>query len=182
MKMPVPIVDPRPIAVSELAVSTRFSGGALSSSATMASTGRTANRRRNTDMQASAGWDSYLAAQPTGSGVWAEVRFRTNRQPLTAQRLHSVSFGGPMNRDLSTPIPNSYWVQPGRLLAGEYPGSMSRADAMERVQRLLSAGVTSFIDLTEEGELPDYESLLPELTERRVRYKRMPVFDHSIPD
>jgi ADP-ribosylglycohydrolase/protein-tyrosine phosphatase len=87
-----------------------------------------------------------------------------------------------MNKDLSTPIPNSYWVQPGRLLAGEYPGSMSRADAMERVQRLLSAGVTSFIDLTEEGELPEYDTLLPELTERRVRYKRMPIFDHSIPD
>jgi protein-tyrosine phosphatase/ADP-ribosylglycohydrolase len=87
-----------------------------------------------------------------------------------------------MNKDLSTPIPNSYWVQPGRLLAGEYPGSMSRADAMERVQRLLTAGVTSFIDLTEEGELPDYDALLPELTERRVHYKRMPIFDHSIPD
>jgi hypothetical protein len=53
-----------------------------------------------------------------------------------------------MNKDISTPIPNSYWVQPGRLLAGEYPGSMSRADAMERVQRLLAAGITSFVDLT----------------------------------
>jgi protein-tyrosine phosphatase/ADP-ribosylglycohydrolase len=87
-----------------------------------------------------------------------------------------------MNKDISTPIPNSYWVQPGRLLAGEYPGSMSRADAMERVQRLLAAGITSFVDLTEEGELPEYDTLLPELTERRIRYKRMPVFDHSIPD
>lgn len=87
-----------------------------------------------------------------------------------------------MNRDLSTPIPNSYWVQPGRLLAGEYPGSMSRADAMERVQRLLSAGVTSFVDLTELGELPEYETLLPELTERRVHYRRLPMLDHSVPD
>ncbi|HET9447520.1 MAG TPA: ADP-ribosylglycohydrolase family protein [Steroidobacteraceae bacterium] len=87
-----------------------------------------------------------------------------------------------MTRDLSTPIPNSYWVQPGRLLAGEYPGSMSRADAMERVQRLLAAGVTSFIDLTEEGELPDYASLLPELTERRVRHRRLAIIDHGLPD
>jgi protein-tyrosine phosphatase/ADP-ribosylglycohydrolase len=87
-----------------------------------------------------------------------------------------------MTRDLSTPIPNSYWVQPGRLLAGEYPGSMSRADAMERVQRLLAAGVTSFIDLTEEGELPEYDTLLPELTERRVRYRRLPILDHGLPD
>ncbi len=84
--------------------------------------------------------------------------------------------------DDSPPIPNSYWVQPGRFLAGEYPGSMSRADAMERVQRLLRAGVTSFIDLTEEGELPGYADLLPELTERRVHHRRMAVLDHSVPD
>jgi ADP-ribosylglycohydrolase/protein-tyrosine phosphatase len=87
-----------------------------------------------------------------------------------------------MATDDSPPIPNSYWVQPGALLAGEYPGSMSRADAMERVRKLLAAGITSFIDLTEEGELPEYEKLLPELTERRVRYRRMPVLDHSVPE
>ena len=87
-----------------------------------------------------------------------------------------------MTTDDSPPIPNSYWVQPGRLLAGEYPGSMSRADAMERVQRLVRAGVTSFIDLTEEGELPAYDDLLPELTGQRVRYRRLPQPDHSVPD
>jgi ADP-ribosylglycohydrolase/protein-tyrosine phosphatase len=87
-----------------------------------------------------------------------------------------------MATDDSPPIPNSYWVQPGRLLAGEYPGAMSRADAMERVRKLLAAGVTSFIDLTEEGELPEYDNLLPELTERRVRYRRLPVLDHSVPE
>jgi ADP-ribosylglycohydrolase/protein-tyrosine phosphatase len=87
-----------------------------------------------------------------------------------------------MNRDLSTPIPNSYWVQPGRLLAGEYPGSMSRAEAMERVQRLLAAGITSFIDLTEQGELPEYDNLLPGATEARVRHRRLPILDHSVPE
>jgi ADP-ribosylglycohydrolase/protein-tyrosine phosphatase len=87
-----------------------------------------------------------------------------------------------MTTDDSPPIPNSYWVQPGRLLAGEYPGSMSRADAMERVQRLVRAGVTSFIDLTEQGELPEYESLLSELPGRRARYRRLPQLDHSVPD
>jgi protein-tyrosine phosphatase/ADP-ribosylglycohydrolase len=82
----------------------------------------------------------------------------------------------------SPPIPNSYWVRPGRLLAGEYPGSMSRAEAMERVEKLLRAGVTSFIDLTEDGELPEYENLLPGLTEQQVRYRRLPIVDHSLPD
>lgn len=79
------------------------------------------------------------------------------------------------------PIPNSYWVEAGRLLAGEYPGSMSRAEAMERMHRLLKAGVTSFIDLTEEGELPAYHGLFPSLTERRIRYQRLPILDHSLP-
>lgn len=87
-----------------------------------------------------------------------------------------------MATDDSPPIPNSYWVRPGRLLAGEYPGSMSRAEAMERVRKLLAAGITSFIDLTEEGELPTYENLLRDLTERHVRYRRLPVLDHSVPD
>lgn len=80
------------------------------------------------------------------------------------------------------PIPNSYWVLPGRLLGGEYPGSTSRGDAIERVRKLLNAGIDSFVDLTEEGELPAYESLLPGLTEQRVSYRRLPIVDHSIPE
>jgi len=80
------------------------------------------------------------------------------------------------------PLPNTYWVQPGRLLAGEYPGSMSRADAMERVQKLLRAGIDSFIDLTEDGELPEYDNMLPGLSEQRVRHRRMPIVDHGLPE
>lgn len=82
----------------------------------------------------------------------------------------------------SVPIPNSYWVRPGQLLAGEYPGSMSRAEATERVQKLLHAGVTSFVDLTEEGEMPAYDALLAELSEQHIRYRRLPVLDHGLPE
>ena len=46
----------------------------------------------------------------------------------------------------SVPIPNSYWVRPGQLLAGEYPGSTSLAEANQRIQMLLHAGVNSFVD------------------------------------
>lgn len=80
------------------------------------------------------------------------------------------------------PIPNSYWVRPGQLLAGEYPGSMSRAEAMERVQKLINAGITSFVDLTEDGEMPAYDGLLRELTEQHVRYRRIPILDHGLPE
>jgi protein-tyrosine phosphatase/ADP-ribosylglycohydrolase len=82
----------------------------------------------------------------------------------------------------SVPIPNSYWVRPGQLLAGEYPGSMSRAEATERVQKLLHAGVNSFVDLTEEGEMPAYDPLLAELSEKLIRHRRLPVLDHGLPE
>ena len=82
------------------------------------------------------------------------------------------------------PLANSYWVEPGRLLAGEYPGSASRADALDRVRRLLTAGVTYFLDLTEPGELAAYDQLLPTGPSsggRAVLYVRKPIEDHSIP-
>lgn len=82
----------------------------------------------------------------------------------------------------SVPLPNCYWVRPGQLLAGEYPGSMSRAEATERVQKLLHAGINSFIDLTEEGEMPAYDVLLAELSEQHIRYRRLSVLDHGIPE
>lgn len=83
---------------------------------------------------------------------------------------------------VSKPIPNSYWVMPGRLLAGEYPGSAVRAEAPLRVEKLLVAGVTSFIDLTEEDELPAYQPLFASFTERAVRYRRWPIIDHGVPE
>jgi ADP-ribosylglycohydrolase len=82
----------------------------------------------------------------------------------------------------AVPLPNCYWVRPGQLLAGEYPGSMTRADATERVQKLLHAGVNSFIDLTEEGEMPAYDALLAELSEQHIRYRRLSILDHGLPE
>ena len=81
------------------------------------------------------------------------------------------------------PLPATYWVVPGRLLVGEYPGSQSRAEAMDRLRRFLTAGVTCFVDLTEAHELPSYEALLPFATPdgRRVEYLREPIRDHDVP-
>jgi ADP-ribosylglycohydrolase len=79
------------------------------------------------------------------------------------------------------PIPNSYWVEPGRLLAGEYPGHMSAVEAAERIQRLLNAGVNTFIDLTEEGELPSYVTLFPTDQPLPIEHHRLPITDHGVP-
>ena len=79
------------------------------------------------------------------------------------------------------PIPNSYWVEPGRLLAGEYPGHLSSDEALGRIQRLLAAGVNTFIDLTEEGELPPYLTLLPTNASTPIEHHRWPITDHGVP-
>jgi ADP-ribosylglycohydrolase/protein-tyrosine phosphatase len=81
------------------------------------------------------------------------------------------------------PIPDSYWVLPARLLAGEHPGATSRASAMDRLRRFLAIGVSCFIDLTEPDETPAYEAFLPFATPegRRVVYLREPIPDHDVP-
>lgn len=78
----------------------------------------------------------------------------------------------------AVPLANSYWVLPGRMLAGEYPGVALDADTDERIDRLLQAGVDAFIDLTAPGELTPYQPRLP----LSVEYDRRPIDDHGIPD
>jgi ADP-ribosylglycohydrolase len=75
------------------------------------------------------------------------------------------------------PLANAYWVLPGKLLAGEYPGGQSRAATRERLAGLVKAGVGLFVDLTEEGELAPYEDQLPP----GISYRRFPLPDHGLP-
>jgi hypothetical protein len=84
------------------------------------------------------------------------------------------------------PIPDSYWVQPGRLLAGEYPGSRHDEEARRKLRQLLDGGVTFFLDLTEAGEygLEPYTPLLAEDAVRRgrsVAHQRMAIPDGGTP-
>jgi ADP-ribosylglycohydrolase len=74
------------------------------------------------------------------------------------------------------PLANSYWVLPGSLLAGEYPGD-APGDSRERLAQLLAAGIDTFIDLTQAGERPEYCSLLP----AHVQYLRLPIVDAQAP-
>ena len=86
---------------------------------------------------------------------------------------------------LRHPIEDSYWVQPGRLLAGEYPGHLDEARARDKVRRLIAAGVTSFLDLTEEGELNPYDELARAEAARlgrSVKHRRMPIPDVCVTD
>jgi hypothetical protein len=60
--------------------------------------------------------------------------------------------------------PGSFWAEPGKLLAGRYPGPT--LDDIE------AAGATLFVDLTEDGELEPYAQRLS-----GSRHVRFPILD-----
>jgi len=84
------------------------------------------------------------------------------------------------------PIAESYWVEPGRLLAGEYPGPSCDDEAREKLRTLVRAGVDLFIDLTQPDErgLRPYARLLAEEASalgRAVERFRMGIDDLTVP-
>jgi predicted protein tyrosine phosphatase len=82
------------------------------------------------------------------------------------------------------PLLESYWVEPGRLLAGEYPGSASDFQTRKRLTALLSAGLDSFLDLTRPGELPPYHDILAEEAHMmgiETIYRRFAIGDYGLP-
>jgi hypothetical protein len=83
------------------------------------------------------------------------------------------------------PLPGTYWLIEGRLLAGRYPGSYGREVTRARLERLIEAGIRSFIDLTQPDDgLDPYNDVLDELARERgieCRYQRFAIRDLDIP-
>lgn len=83
------------------------------------------------------------------------------------------------------PIPDSYWLIDGMLLAGQYPGSPHPAITRERLGNFLDAGIRTFIDLTEAREpLQKYDGVLAELSAEReltTRHIRVCIRDAEVP-
>ncbi len=71
-------------------------------------------------------------------------------------------------------ILHAWWAEPGRLLAGEYPGSRTPERAAEKIGLLLDSGVGAIVDLTcaDEGLTPYARHLraAEARTGRRIRY------------
>lgn len=83
------------------------------------------------------------------------------------------------------PIPDSYWLVDGKLLAGEYPAERNIAGTRAKLSKFLDAGIRTFIDLTEPRDpLDPYESTLRELSLERgldTNYVRFGIRDVSTP-
>ena len=83
-------------------------------------------------------------------------------------------------------IPDSYWVLPGRFLAGEYPCSVNEDEARGKLRWLLEQGINYWLDLTEAGEsgLIPYTHLLTEEAAqvgRKVSHTRLSIPDMGTP-
>lgn len=88
-----------------------------------------------------------------------------------------------MSGEKSLPVPDCYWVQ-SNLLAGEYPGALDDDQARFNLRRFLRAGITFFLDLTEEDELRPYSPLLLQEAAAQglnVEHRRMAIQDLSTP-
>ena len=58
------------------------------------------------------------------------------------------------------PFPFTYWVVPGKFLAGEHPLAGDDAATKRRLAALLDAGIRTFVDLTDEEELKNGADLV----------------------
>jgi hypothetical protein len=89
------------------------------------------------------------------------------------------------------PLPRTFWVDPGRLLAGPWPGDRDAAGTELRLRRLLDCGIRTLVDLTEPDELdlragrfPSYPPILERLAETRgleVAHQRFAIEDADTP-
>lgn len=92
-----------------------------------------------------------------------------------------------------TPYPRSYWVMPGRLLAGYYPGAPDPVEAAGKLQVLFDVGIRCIVNLMEPDErdhrhgglFADYSGIFAEIAaeqQEAVSCLRFPVPDLQVPD
>lgn len=77
---------------------------------------------------------------------------------------------------------HAWWVEPGRLLAGEYPGARTPEEATEKLRLLIEeAHIESIVDLTTPADgLAPYREALREAAEKAGR--QVDHYAYPIPD
>ena len=121
---------------------------------------------------------------------WQEKLFFGNRIASIARNL---ALAGGASQDLATSglpkwedesLVHAWWVESGRVLAGEYPGHPDRDRARSKLNVLVDHGVRTFVDLTSPADrLAPYVDLVSEIAvERELDLQRLsfPVPDFSV--
>ena len=89
------------------------------------------------------------------------------------------------------PFPQSYWVVPGKFLAGYYPGDLDTVKMEDKLKRLLWSGIRYIVNLMEEDErkrygdpFPSYENAIARYAKRagvQVTCVRRPIKNLTVP-
>jgi ADP-ribosyl-[dinitrogen reductase] hydrolase len=98
---------------------------------------------------------------------WATTIARAQEIETLAERLSILAYP-------PSPPEGCYWVLPGKLLAGPYPGR--KAGASPSLASLLDSGVDAFIDLSAEGEDAGAEAYS---VREGIEHRRAPMADMS---
>ena len=152
--------------------------------------------RPSTD-DASAFLDRLLEAQCQaypGVGLGTELRLHANGlQAVATVDAQTVLHLTALSSETTTTLPfeRSYWVEPGRLLAGCYPGDPHPSEQRRKLVGLREAGVQCVINLVEASEVghhgapfAPYQEELRQLgagTGRPARCLRFPIRDMTAP-
>ena len=98
-------------------------------------------------------------------------------------KVQNAAKGVPFNR--------SYWVIPGKFLAGCYPGSEDQQQALQKLTGLINSGIRTVINLMEQNEFnwagkafEGYEKQMQSITISMggsVNFERTPIRDTWIP-
>jgi hypothetical protein len=88
------------------------------------------------------------------------------------------------------PLRESYWVIPGKFLAGEHPAEFDPGMTNERLRAIIAAGIRAFVDLTDQTEvcgtartIPPYHKMLRQMSEEdgiQTTYVNAPIEDRGI--
>jgi hypothetical protein len=95
---------------------------------------------------------------------------RSAEEPSEVRRMSQMMKNGKVSPRV--PFPRSYWIVPGKLLAGYYPGGLDTSRTDENIKRLLWAGIRYIINLMEENERNRYEDPLPSYENVIMRYAK----------
>ena len=66
----------------------------------------------------------------------------------------------PIQDTLNVPFNQSYWVQPGLLLAGCYPGAEDHEQAHRQLKGLVACGIRHIINLMQTAEINRSDRIL----------------------
>ena len=89
--------------------------------------------------------------------------------------------------DSAPPPVSGYWVVPDLLLAGPYPGAADPDEHQKKIQKILDAGIRTFVSLMHENEIDHdgqpfrpYDDLIQQICPA-ASFVRYPIVDLSVP-